>query len=169
MTIVIRRMRFEDARSFLEVHRAAVRRVAATDYAPVVIEAWAPLPITDKVVENFLANPENELRLVAEVAGEIVGIGAIVLEKAELRACYVMPTMARKGVGSALVREIERIANENNLTHLELDASVNSEPFYAALAFEIGNRGEHALRSGERMACVKMRKVFVSRGASTDH
>jgi len=92
-------MRFEDARSFLEVHRAAVRGIAATNYAPAVIEALAPLPITDKVVESFLANPENELRLVAEVAGEIVGIGAIVLEKAELRACYVMPTMARKGVG----------------------------------------------------------------------
>jgi putative acetyltransferase len=168
MAIVIRRMRLEDARSFLEVHRAAVRGIAATDYAPVVIEAWAPLPITDKVVENFLANPENELRLVAEVAGEIVGIGAIVLEKAELRACYVMPKMVRKGVGSALVREIERIANKNNLTHLEMDASVNSEPFYTALAFEIKSRGDHILQSGERMACVKMRKTLGSRITSTD-
>lgn len=61
----VREMRPADARAFLEVHHAAVRGLAAKDYPQAVIEDWAPLPLTDKVVERFLLNPDNEIRLVA--------------------------------------------------------------------------------------------------------
>jgi putative acetyltransferase len=85
-------------------------------------------------------------------------VGAVVPGKAELRACYVAPGAARRGVGSALVCEIERIAREHDLTFLELDSSVTAEPFYAALAYEVRGRGKHVLGSGQPMACVRMRK-----------
>jgi putative acetyltransferase len=156
--ITVRQMRAEDARAFLEIHHAAVRGIAAADYPSPVIEAWAPLPITDRTLEGFLANPDREIRLVAEIDGEIVGVGALVPSKAELRACYVAPGAARRGVGSALVRELERIARQHGLAFLELDSSVTAEPFYAALAYEACERGEHVLASGQSVACVKMRK-----------
>jgi putative acetyltransferase len=156
--ITVRPMRTDDARAFLEVHHAAVRGIAAADYPPPVIEAWAPLPITDRTVDGFLANPDQEIRLVAEIDGAIVGVGALVPGKTELRACYVAPGAARRCVGSALVREIERIARQQGLAFLELDSSVTAEPFYAALAYEARERGEHVLGSGQPMACVKMRK-----------
>ncbi len=54
------------------------------------------------------------------------------LQASELRACYVVPEAARKGVGSALVTEIERIPAENGLTQLDLQASTNAEPFCSA-------------------------------------
>ena len=47
-----------------------------------------------------------------EIDGRIVGIGALVLAKSELRACYVAPQTARRGVGSALMHELERIARD---------------------------------------------------------
>ena len=78
-------------------------------------------------------NHDDEIRLVAELDGELVGIGALVLADSELRACYVVPAAARKGVGSALVAEIERIARQHGLTHLELLSSLTAEPFYRAL------------------------------------
>jgi len=130
------------------------------DYPPEVIEDWAPVPITDAAVESILANPENEIRLVAEVDGEIAGMGALVIETRELRACYVVPGVARKGVGSAIVREIERIAREYGLRSLDLIASLTSEPFYSALGYEVLERGEHVLQSGRRMVCVEMEKVL---------
>jgi len=154
----VREMRPEDARAFLEVHHAAVRGIAAKDYPQAVIEDWAPLPVTDRAVERFLLNPDGEIRLVAEDDGEIVGIGALVIDKAELRACYVAPEANRKGVGSALVCEIERIAQEHGIGALELDSSVTAEPFYLAHGYEVRERGEHILRSGQAMACVKMVK-----------
>ena len=69
-----------------------------------------------------------------------------------------MPEAARKGVGTALVREIERLAAEHGLEQLEVLASVNAEPFYAALAYHRDSRTEHVLRTGHRMAAVKMTK-----------
>ena len=83
---------------------------AADDYPLQVIEVWAPLPVTEKHVERAKANSDNELRSAVVVRREVVGIGALVLKNSKLRACYVVPHAARRGVGTAIVNEIERIA-----------------------------------------------------------
>lgn len=155
-------MRDDEARTFLEIHGRSVRGLAAQHYPAGVIEAWAgPVPVTDKGIQHFLVNPDHEIRLLAELDGKLVGLGALVVDNAELRACYVAPEAARRGVGSALVREMERIARDRGLTHLELHASVNAEPFYAALGYEALEREEHSLRSGYRMEALKMRKTLI--------
>jgi putative acetyltransferase len=100
--------------------------------------------------------------LIAELDGEPVGLGSLVVDNAELRACYVVPEAARRGVGSALVTEMERIARDRGLTHLELHASINAELFYTRLGYETLERKDHVLRSGLRMAAVKMRKNLIS-------
>jgi len=105
MSIKVREMLNSDARACLEVHHAAVRGIAAKDYPTEVVEDWAPMPVTEKSIERFLINSDGELRLVAEIDGRIVGVGALVLANCEFRACYVAPEAARRGVGSALVRE----------------------------------------------------------------
>jgi putative acetyltransferase len=163
MSLRIRSMRPGDARAFLEVHHAAVRATAARDYPSDVIEAWAPLPVTEVAIERVQTNRSNEYRLIAEIDDRIVGIGSLVVENAELRACYVSPEAGRKGVGSALVREMERVAKERGLTFLELDSSITAEPFYIMLGYEVRERGQHILGSGQPMACVKMRKELGSR------
>jgi putative acetyltransferase len=158
MPVIVRKMRPPDARLFLEVHRAAVRGLAAADYPPDVIDAWAPLLISDEAVDRVAAASPGQIRLVAEIGSEIVGIGEIVPNLNELRACYVMPKAARQGVGTALVGELEQIARELGLAHLQLDASLTSEPFYLNLGYKVRERGEHLLWSGLNMACVKMEK-----------
>jgi putative acetyltransferase len=160
MSLVVRPMRDDEARSFLEIQRAAVRGLAAKDYPASVIDAWAPLPVTDTAVAFFRVNHDSEIRLVAELDGELVGIGALVLAESELRACYVVPAAARSGVGSALVAEIERIARHHGLTQLELLSSLTAEPFYRALGYDVEERVEHVLGSGSRMPAVKMRKTL---------
>ncbi len=158
--IAVRPLRPDEARAFLEVHHAAIRGIPNGIYPLEVIEAWSSPPVTEAVIERFLQNPGEEIRLVAEVDGQIVGIGALVVANSELRACYIHPAAARQGVGSALVSEIERIAKDDGLTHLQLASSINAEPFYASHGYEVVERGEHVLRTGVRMASVKMRKSF---------
>ena len=167
MMVTVREMRREDARSFLDIQRAAVRGIAAKDYSTSVIDAWAG-PITEGVIERFLENRDNEIRLIAEIDGSAVGMGAVVISKSELRACYVSPIGARRGVGTAIVREIERIAKENGLDHLHLESSITAEPFYAALGYEVESRGTHVLRAGVPMAAVKMRKQLTAVGPTLD-
>jgi len=160
MSIKVRKMLTEDARIFLEVHHAAVRGIAAKDYPPEVVEDWAPLPVTERSVERFLTNPDGEIRLVAEIDGRIVGVGCLIVANCELRACYVAPEAARNGVGSALVREIERIARDHGLAYLQMDSSVTAEPFYLHHRYSVCQRGEHTLDSGRSMACIRMAKVL---------
>ena len=90
--------------------------------------------------------------------GQAVGIGAIVVSNSELRACYVDPGAARRGVGSALVAEIERIAREHQLDHLHLEPSVTAVPFYSSLGYQVESRRAFLITPGVLMAAVQMRK-----------
>jgi putative acetyltransferase len=72
----------------------------------------------------------------------------------------VEPEVARKGVGAALVREIERIAEESGLQKLELLASVNVESFYTFLGYQADRRTGLVLSTGVAMAAVKMAKTL---------
>ena len=163
MLVSIRLMRPQEARRFLEIHRESVRHLAASDYPASVVDKWAPRPITDEIVERFLANRDNEIRLMAEIDGQPVGIGALVVGTSELRACYVVPGAARRGVGSALVAEIERIAGEHGLGHLQLESSLTAEPFYTALGYQVEKRGEFMIAPCVPMAAISMGKQLEPR------
>jgi len=152
---VVRRAAREDTRAFIDIHHRSVRGLASAHYGWEVVEAWAP-PVSEDDLRDLERNDGGEIRLIAELDGAAVGIGALVVADAELRACYVVPEAARRGVGAAIVREIERIAIAEGLSELTLQASVNAEPFYAALGYQVLERGEHVLRGGQRMAAVKM-------------
>jgi putative acetyltransferase len=160
MTVTVRGMSRQDGRSFIEVRNAAVRGIAVKDYPLEVIENCAGPPVTEAMLERFFLNPDKGIRLVAEIDGEIVGIGELIIATNELRACYVSPSAIRKGVGSAIIGEIERIALKNGVTFLQMDSSVTAEPFYKALGYEVLEYGQHILQSGHPMACVKMRKFL---------
>lgn len=158
MRLNIREMQKTDARAFLEIHNAAVRGIAAQDYSTAVIEAWAPLPITDSRVQRVVCNPDGEYRLIAEIEGRAVGIGALVTKGSELRACYVHPIVGRKGVGSSLLLELELIAAGLGLRSLNLDSSLTAERFYRSHGYVVVGREQHMLSGEVPMACVKMRK-----------
>jgi putative acetyltransferase len=157
MAVTVRFARADEGRTYLEIVNRAIRALATASYPPEVIDAWA-VAITDESVRALMINADKEIRLIAELDGTPVGIGALVVAHSELRACYVAPEGARRGCGSALVAEIERIARENGLTRLELVASINAEPFYASHGYCATERCEHVLPNGTRMAAVAMSK-----------
>ncbi len=157
MAITVRPLRADEGRIYLEIVNSAIRGLAVSHYSPDAIEGWA-IPVTDDRVRDVMLNAGDEIRLIAELDGMPVGIGALIPERSELRACYVSPHAARHGCGSALVREIERLARENGLTRLELASSLNAEPFYAAHGYEVRERSTVVLGNGHQMPAVWMGK-----------
>ena len=151
----VRELRPDEDAIFRKIHHAAVHGLAADHYPQEILDKWSA-PIREG--ERVQPRREGQIRLVAELDGEPVGIGALFPDKSELDAVYVLPSAARKGVGTALVREIERIAIEQGVKRLHLDASLNAEAFYLAMGYEVVERGEHVLNSGQPMACVRMAK-----------
>lgn len=157
MPITVRPLGPDEGRMYMEIVNSAIRGLAVSHYSPDAIDGWV-VPVTDESVGDLMMNADHEIRLIAELDGRPVGIGALIVERSELRACYVSPQAARRGTGSALVREIERLARENGLTRLELAASLNAEAFYTAQGYDVRERSEVVLRSGHRMAAVWMEK-----------
>lgn len=102
----------------------------------------------------------GELRILAEIDDEVVGIGTTVTENSELRACYIAHNGVRRGVGTALVDELERIAQACELRHFPLTGTIAAEPFYYALGYASPERVESPTRGGLMMAAIKMTKQF---------
>ena len=157
MTVSVRPLRDGEIRLYLEIHERAVRGLAGSHYSRDDIEGWV-VPATDDNLRRLALNPDREIRLIAELDGEPVGMGALVLQQSELRAVYVSPEGARRGCGTALVREIERIAGDNGVARLTLHASLNAERFYAGLGYETLDRTTVELPNDQRMAVVRMGK-----------
>jgi putative acetyltransferase len=157
VAVVVRLLRPDELRLYLEIVARAIRGLAASHYSPDAIDGWVP-SITKETLHDLMVNADNEIRLLAELNGTAAGIGALVVASSELRACYVVPEAARRGCGAALVREIERLASEHGLTRLELAASLNSESFYASLGYSVRERGHVVLRNQQELACVWMEK-----------
>ena len=91
--------------------------------------------------EEMLAN--NEV-LVAKVGDRIVGFATIVAHDgndAELEGLFVEPSEWRKGVGSALVRAIEREAAAWGASRIHVLANEHAQAFYEAVGFnKIGEK-----------------------------
>ena len=157
MRITVRPLHAGEERIYLEVVNNAIRGLATGHYSADAIQGWL-VPVSDERIRELVLNDDHEIRLLAELDGQPVGIGALVLHRSELRACYVDPSAARRGVGSALVREIERLARENGVARLELAASINAEPFYAAHGYAVREKSDVVLPNGHRMPAVWMHK-----------
>src|SRR5687768_13809133 len=100
-----------DAAGVGEVLFEAVRQTAAAFYPAAVIASWAT-PVDARRIEQIgsAIAGGDELCLVAEHQGKVVGFGSIVPAAGELRAVYVHPAAGRSGVGSALLQELEQLA-----------------------------------------------------------
>lgn len=150
-----------DAENVLKVHGAAIHETASSCYPKEIIQDWAS-PITPSKIKAFADNTVvgEETRIVAEINGRIVGFGAIVVSNNELRAVYVSPSFGRSGVGTIILQELERLAREQGLSELHLNASLNAEPFYQVNGYINEGFEEHTLRSGRKMPSIRMRKNF---------
>jgi len=95
-----------------------------------------------------------------DAAGKIIGFGSIVPNNSELRALHVLAEHGRKGVGRAIVDQLESWAREAGVKDLRLDASINAIAFYEAIGFISLERGEHRTPSGLSMACMRMSKIL---------
>ena len=155
----------DDALPILTAQRSAIRQTAASAYSPAIIDEWAPAVIARERVETFqrwIEHGEESIVVATDSAGKIIGFGSIVPTNSELRAVYVDAAYGGQGVGRALLARLEELARQGGLAELRMDASINAVPFYEANGFISLERGEHAMPSGARMACVRMRKVLRS-------
>lgn len=87
------------------------------------------------------------------------------VDAAKIRAFFVDPDWARRGIGSLILVACERAASEAGFTRLEMGATLTGVPFYRAHGYRECDRHTIALPRGESLAIVRMERELRGSGA----
>ncbi len=158
--ITLRSFVITDAEALCRIHWEAVHETAAKDYPLEILDDWSPEVSPERIQKFIEQRIPDEIIRVAEIDGKIVGFGIVWPAQNQLGAVYVSPRVNGKGVGTKLVKELEKIARSMGAKELSMDSSITAEPFYRSHGYQRESLGEHLLNSGRKMACVKMRHVL---------
>ena len=82
-------------------------------------------------------------------------------EPARIRAFFVHPEYARRGIGSLILRTCEKEAFRLGFSHLELASTLPGEPLYRAHGYEEIERFEVPLPGSMGLPVIRMRKTLV--------
>jgi len=86
------------------------------------------------------------------------------LEPARIRAFFVRPDFARRGVGSAIMEACVRAARADGFRALELAATLPGEPLYRAFGFEARERLDTLLPDGVTIPFIRMSRALEPAG-----
>jgi putative acetyltransferase len=143
-----------DGHGIHRVHVAAVRELCADHYSAEQIQAWAG----GKHGASYDEMLARHVAFVAVDDEQIVGFSQLHVAERKVEAVYIAPAIARRGVGSMLLQRLEAAARSSALVELQLSASLNAVPFYAANGYSVVREGSHRLNSGIEIPCVHMSK-----------
>ena len=79
-------------------------------------------------------------------------------DPARIRAFFVHPDWARRGIGKALLATCEDAAKRQGFSRFELVATLAGIPLYTVCGFTAGERFEYPLVNGEFLPLVRMSK-----------
>ena len=149
-----------DADRIAAAHLDSIRTLGPRYYDQPIVEQWGAR-IRPAMYTTAMADGEQFFVAVDALAPDtdILGFSSThASENGHRLAVYVRGRAARRGIGSALLREAERAAGASGATIINVDASLAAVEFYRANGFDSVGDGEHRLTSGTHMACVFMQK-----------
>lgn len=87
-------------------------------------------------------------------------------EPARIRAFFIHPAWARRGIGRGIVEACEKAIREAGFSKVELAATLPGVPFYKACNYSAAERYEVALSNGLLLPVVRMRKDLNAPGGA---
>lgn len=156
----IRRFQPEDTSPILALFVETVRAVNAAHYSPEQIAAWAPDPSERMDAARWREALERSHTLVAVDGETIVGFADLepsTDDGGHLDHLYVHKHHQAKGIATALVEAIERVARERGDRRIFTEASLTARPFFARRGYETVAEQIVVLR-GVAMPNVRMEK-----------
>ncbi|MGE0171360.1 MAG: GNAT family N-acetyltransferase [Oligoflexales bacterium] len=151
--IIVRRATPDDRNIIADVHTRSIRGLAASHYTSDQIFGWS----ANRIPERYPV--DTEYMIVALINDVVVGFGELHLKTHEVRAVYVDPGYARKGVGHALLINLEKAARRFEIRGLHLGASLNAVEFYKAHGYYIVRNDCKLTTNGVELPYVSMAKT----------
>lgn len=147
----------EYAQQVTDLFYDAVYSISPAFYSLRQKQAWAPYPINYKWWKARLATKKPFLMLFNQAV-----VGFIELESdGHIDCLYVNPLYQKQGVAKRLLQYVLRVAKENALTQLNVEASIVAKSLFERFNFVVET--ENSInRNGVLLTNYSMRKVFVS-------
>lgn len=82
------------------------------------------------------------------------------IDPARIRAFFVHPDWARRGIGRSILFHCEAVATKAGFKKAELVATLTGEPLYARFGYNVVERYEAPMRDGLTLPVVRMAKVL---------
>ena len=185
--IQIRRASAADVPRLRELIEASVRGLQADDYSPAQIEG--ALQAVYGVDSQLIADGTYFVVAVSETqSAETIACGGWSKRKtlyggdqfaaredsmldpahdaAKIRAFFVHPKWARRGIGGMILDACENAAREAGFTRLEMGATLSGVAFYRAKGYEAIENQEVPLGDGQSLPIVRMAKRISPRQSS---
>jgi len=160
-TIRTRKAEVGDAEAMVHVHYRAVQVIPSEFYAAECLASWSPPP--DEARYDWMRNmirSEHRVVRVAQAGDVVCGFAICTPASGFINANYTDPQQALRGVGRALLRDVEdahRLAGVLGATVL---ASHNARGFYEAAGYRFEASVTQALADGSALDCSRMVKVL---------
>jgi len=176
MRVTIRQAVLEDAQALQVLIVESVRRLQAAHYSPEQMEGALG---TVFGVDTQLIR--DGTYFIAEVDSTVIGCGGWSRRKtlfgsdhvprkddawldpqqdaARIRAFFIHPDWARRGIGSQILEACEAAATAQGFSRFELVATLPGEPMYNARGFVATERFNVPLPNGAQLPVVRMTKA----------
>lgn len=155
----IRRYRDTDARATRSVFERAVRVTAAAHYTGEQLAAWVPDDSLGVVLDDWATRRAAVTTWVAELDDAVVGFTDLDVEIGYLDMLFVDPNAGRRGVGSALIRQVLDEARALGLREVTVQASRTAQPVFERHGFVVV-REQQVERRGVLIENAAMRVVL---------
>lgn len=132
-----------DAQAVFAVTRDSVAGLATTHYTPEQIAGW----MGDRTPATYQEGCESGRIRVAELEGHVVGFVDAV--PGEITRLFLLPDVARQGLGRALMEVGLEMARAGGIERLRIEATLNAVPFYAKFGFAPVGKGHFGGRQGD--------------------
>ena len=165
----IRPARAADGPAIEQLHGEFIRRLAVSYYSPAQLESVLAGGMLDRALVAA------GTYYVAELGDRLVGSGGWMPVgrdpggrwRARIRAIFVHPDWARRGIGRRLVAHAETAAAETGFGIFELEASLPGVPLYQSLGYREVARCGLAMPDGATLPDVRMEKARAMAQASS--
>ncbi|WP_027722904.1 GNAT family N-acetyltransferase [Maridesulfovibrio zosterae] len=156
--MIIRKAEHKDVNQIVHIFHETIHQINCEHYSPEQIQAWSPdYPESEKWYQKRI---QAQTTFIAEKNSIILGFGEFE-SNGHLDCLYCHNEYIRQGIGSALLKRIEKEAFMLGMKTIYTESSITALPFFEAHDFTI-SKEQYVLRAGIMLKNFKMEKILTS-------
>ena len=155
-SILIRQYKKRDTQALVDIFYNAYHKIMIRDYSQEQIDACAPKIVFE--LSGWQKKWNHNPPIIAIIDDIIVGFAEFELN-GHIDCFYVHHSYQSHGIGSALIKEIEKIAHQNNINRLFANVSITAQSFFEKKGFTVLKR-QTIVRRGVKLDNFVMEKLL---------